>query len=173
MRRSQGVVARVTIGLPGVYALEGSLAAIARLWRTSRWLTLALSRVADEEIYIQQVRSKSLCSLLNQIVIFLGGRSIPVFSNRLKSSSVTRSYNLSIHLSSYFDMVSNKKRLYIALYPSGVINNEERRSVWLPPPRPSPLLSIKTINTSEIPLGLPRGPQNREEGRSPRHAVPR
>ncbi|KAL8285895.1 hypothetical protein RB597_002803 [Gaeumannomyces tritici] len=27
-------------------------------------------------------------------------------------------------------MVSNKKRLYIALYPSGVVNNEERRYHW-------------------------------------------
>lgn len=24
-------------------------------------------------------------------------------------------------------MVSNKKRLYVALYPSGVVNNEERK----------------------------------------------
>ncbi|KAM4065194.1 hypothetical protein HRG_004469 [Hirsutella rhossiliensis] len=27
-------------------------------------------------------------------------------------------------------MVSNKKRLYVALYPSGVVNNEERRYHW-------------------------------------------
>ncbi|KAF4510012.1 hypothetical protein G6O67_001940 [Ophiocordyceps sinensis] len=27
-------------------------------------------------------------------------------------------------------MVANKKRLYVALYPSGVVNNEERRYHW-------------------------------------------
>ncbi|KAH9824538.1 hypothetical protein Tdes44962_MAKER04358 [Teratosphaeria destructans] len=27
-------------------------------------------------------------------------------------------------------MPSNKERLYVALYPSGVVNNEERRYHW-------------------------------------------
>jgi len=42
-------------------------------------------------------------------------------------------------------MPSNKPRLYIALYPSGVVNNEERKYHW------SFLIGPKTEKDSEVP----------------------
>lgn len=58
-------------------------------------------------------------------------------------------------------MPSNKKRLYIALYPSGVSNNEERKSVE---PRP---FEVSGLTNSRYHWGFLIGPKNEAKGKIP------
>jgi hypothetical protein len=59
-------------------------------------------------------------------------------------------------------MVANKKRLYIALYPCGVVNNEERR--WL---NPSACLYPPLMASYRYHWGFLIGPKVEEKQQAP------
>ncbi|ROT42208.1 hypothetical protein SODALDRAFT_10179 [Sodiomyces alkalinus F11] len=58
-------------------------------------------------------------------------------------------------------MFSEKKRVYIALYPSGVVENEERR--WLESSASLLLRTWRTLTILQVPLGISHRAQSRKE----------